>query len=108
MPANIEEIIEWPELADVKTELEDPKYANRKHGSRATKAKGCSGPLCRRAERLRSRNRNASRAADAGRDYSPGSRLYDRDALLDAVVEWHEADLNRRRKEAREALKQAG
>ena len=80
-------------LKDVCNELEDPRYANRQHGSRATAALGCGGPLCRKAERDRSRKRNEARAISAGRIYRGGERSYDRDDLLEAIIEWHKAKL---------------
>lgn len=98
---SITEILTWPEMEDVRKELEDPRYANRKHGSRATKALRCDGPLCRLAERLRARKRNEERAKNAGRPYEPSPhRKYDRDDLLLAIIEWHGADLLQRRKTA--------
>lgn len=93
----IEQILEWPEMADVKAELEDPRFGGRRH-SRATAALGCNGPLCRKAERDRSRNRNQQRAKEAGRAYRPSdSRLYDRDDLLQAIYTWHVLELAKRK-----------
>lgn len=83
----IEEILEWPECEDIKAELNDPRYATRQHYSRATYAKGCDGPLCRKRERDRGRVRNER---DGGEGYRPSAnRKYDRDALMDAIVAWH-------------------
>lgn len=96
---DIASILDWPECKDIKDELNDPRYANRKHGSRATYAKGCDGPLCSKAERDRSRARNERRAKDAGRDYVPGRRISDRDVLLEAVEEWHSKNLLARRQD---------
>lgn len=95
----IEDILEWPELKDVREELMDPRFGGRQHYSRATAAKGCGGPLCRKAERDRSRERNKRRG---GENYQPSPhRIYDRDDLLEAIIKWHIEDLEKRRTEAR-------
>jgi hypothetical protein len=90
---SVQEILALPEMADVVTELSDPKFASRRHNSRATYALGCHGPLCGKAERDRGRSRNAKKATEAGRSYREGYRKYDRDALLDYIAEWHKYDL---------------
>ncbi len=87
------------QLADVLEELNDPRYANRQHGSRATSALGCNGPLCKKAERDRSRRRNHARAARQGRMYKEGPRMYDRDDLMDAIIRWHKLKMVERRME---------
>jgi hypothetical protein len=95
---SVEEILKWPEMDDVRQELEDPTYANRRHGSRATYALGCHGPLCRKKERMRGRNRNETTASRLGKDYEPSPRrIYDRDAVLDAISNWHAQELALRR-----------
>lgn len=87
---DIAAILEWPELKDVKDELDDPRFSGRSHGSRATYAKKCHGPLCSKAERDRGRNRNQKRAGDSGRPYQASiHRKYDRDDLLEAIIVWH-------------------
>lgn len=87
---DIPSLLDWPEMKDVKDELEDPRFAGRSHGSRATYAKKCKGPLCSKAERDRGRDRNEKRALDSGREYRASDyRLYDRDALLEEVIKWH-------------------
>lgn len=91
---SVQEILALPEMADVVEELNDPKYASRRHGSRATYALKCHGPLCRKAERDRARLRNEAIAERAGRVYKEGTgRQYDRDALLEYITEWHRYDL---------------
>lgn len=87
-------------LKDVVDELNDPRYGNRQHGSRATAALRCRGPLCRKAERDRSRKRNEARALRSGRDFAEGTREYDRDDLLDAIIRWHKSVLALRRVES--------
>lgn len=92
----IEEILKLPEMADVVEELNDPKYASRRHFSRATYALGCHGPLCRKKERDNGRAKNERKALREGRPYNEGGktgRKYDRDALLEYVAEWHKYDL---------------
>jgi len=95
----IEQILEWPEMADVIEELESIKFLTRQHGSRATAAVGCNGPLCRKAERDRQRERNEEKATAAGRTYVPRQRLWDRDELIDAIIEWHKNQLTEGRQE---------
>lgn len=81
-----------PAMADdVRAELEDPKYENRQHYSRATYALGCRGPLCRLRETHRGRERNEERAREAGREYTPAldNRKTDREAELAPIITWH-------------------
>ena len=93
-------ILALPEMADVMKELADPRFSGRSHGSRATYALKCEGPLCKIAERLRGRRRNEAKAARLGIEYIPGdNRIYDRDDLLLAVIAWHKMDLYRRKLE---------
>lgn len=95
-------VLEWPEMADVKNELADPNFASRRHGSRATYALGCRGPLCRKKERDRARIRNKTRAQAQHREYVESvNRKYDRDELLDALFIWHVQELALRRVEGR-------
>ena len=86
----IDFILTMNELTDVREELADPRFGGRSHGSRATYAKNCHGPLCSKVERDRGRLRNEARAERAGRNYRvSGQREYDRDDLLDAIIVWH-------------------
>lgn len=93
--------LEKPELSpDVEAELSDEKFKNRKHGSRATHTAGCHGPLCRRAEAIRSRRRNEINAVKLGREYQPNYRIKrndKRNAELATAAEWHWQDLAERR-----------
>jgi hypothetical protein len=101
---SIEQILELPELADVRKELSDPKYASRSHGSRATYALKCGGPLCKKAERDRARRRNETKARLEGRKYIPSdSRMYDRDDLLEDIIVWHKRNLAMRKLSVKEA-----
>lgn len=96
----IEQVLElFPEMQDVVEELASIKYLTRLHGSRATAALGCNGPLCRKAERDRQRERNEEKARTAGRSYVPRQRLWDRDEFIDAVIEWHKNQLTEGRQE---------
>ena len=90
---SIEEILALPGMEDIIEELISTKFLTRQHGSRATAALGCNGPLCRKAERDRQRERNERRAFEAGREYVPRQRLWDRDELLDEVIIWHKRNL---------------
>lgn len=103
---SVDELLEWPEMADVKQELNDARFGTRAHGSRATYAEGCHGPLCRTVEKHRARLRNQVRAFRAGREYEEGGkkgREYDRDDLLLALVEWHKLQLAVERRARRTA-----
>jgi hypothetical protein len=75
--------------ADVRAELEDEEYATRKHYSRATYALGCHGPLCRKKERDRGRDRNEVRAKNAGRKYRPNQEVRLDNPTLDEIVDWY-------------------
>jgi hypothetical protein len=83
--------LEKPDNLDILEELQDAEFASRQHYSRATYAEGCHGPLCRKAERDRGRERNEKRAAAKGRIYRPNENTRDakRDGLLLFVIEWH-------------------
>lgn len=99
----IEQVLALPGMEDICEELDNPNYLTRKHGSRATAALGCNGPLCRKAERDRQRERNERRAELAGREYNPRDRLWDRDELLEAVIDWHVQRLQEGRDKERES-----
>lgn len=89
-------LLDWPEMKDVNDELSNPRLANRTHGSRATYALGCRGPLCSIAERDRARRRNELRAHRQNREYRAGGtkgRTYDRDDLLLALIVWHKKEI---------------
>lgn len=93
----------WDSLPDeIRDELRDPEFGLRQHYSRATYALGCRGPLCRKAERDRGRNRNEMKAADAGREYSPNHehRTQDPDEI-EEIIEWHIEEIAERRLAAR-------
>lgn len=48
----VEEVLTWPELADVKAELEDvTRFKTHVHGRRYGYRLGCRGPLCTKANR---------------------------------------------------------
>lgn len=100
---SIPEILKMPEMKDVVDELADARYGGLMHGSRATYAKKCHGPLCTFAERKKGRRRNEVVAGRAGRSYQASiHRKYDRDDLLEAIIAWHKRDLAIRRIEANE------
>lgn len=85
---------------DVWDEVGDDKYSGRKHGVRSTYGIGCRGPLCRRSEKLRARERNQYRAEKAGREYQPSYRIKrddTRETELAAAQEWHERIVAERR-----------
>lgn len=41
----------WPLLLQCREELLDPEYFDYQHGQRNTRARGCKGPMCRKAAR---------------------------------------------------------
>lgn len=96
---NITEILEWPELEDVKAELEDYRFLTRSHGTGGTAALGCHGPLCRKLERDKRRRRTERKAKREGREVELRDRIYDRDALLEAITTWHKMQIFLRRME---------
>lgn len=86
----------WSELeevenADILFELHDPEYQGRSHATRSTYAKGCRGPLCRKSERDRGRERHASRQAEKGKKVTrlPATEAQARDEFLNQVIAWH-------------------
>lgn len=80
-----------PDNQDIVAELTDEKFLSRQHYSRATYAEGCHGPLCKKSERDRGRERNEERAQAAGRKYKPNENTRDakRDGLLILLIDWH-------------------
>lgn len=87
----------WAELPkDVLAELLDPDYTGRSHHKKATYAKGCRGPLCRKAERDEAREDTRLAALAAGREYvQRPTAAQDRDLELQAIAEWHWAERGR-------------
>ncbi len=86
-----------PEIAnDVQDELDDTRFSNLQHYSRATYAKGCRGPLCSLREAHRGRQRTQARAEASGREYVPlvAARRLEREDELLAVATWHVATRN--------------
>lgn len=60
----------WSKLSEeIFEELTDERYSRLKHNSNATYARGCHGPLCRKAERDRALQRNEEKAQKEGRVY---------------------------------------
>lgn len=99
---DIPALLTWPEMADVLAEINDPRFGGRSHGSRATYAVKCRGPLCTKVEREKQRAKNERTARAAGRPYQASiHRKYDRDALLTAIIRWHKREMALRRLEAR-------
>ena len=86
----------WAELPpEIRAELENPEFITRKHCSRATYALGCHGPLCQKAERDRSRERNEERG---GEGYKPALKYRKPDPQnIDDIIEWHLQELAERR-----------
>lgn len=71
----------WDELyEEIQKELKDAAFASRTHGSRATYALNCHGPLCTEAERLRGNARFESK---------PLPELQTRYEYIQAVIDWH-------------------
>lgn len=107
LPPVLKAELEKPENRDIVEELNDEKFISRQHYSRATYALGCHGPLCRRAERDRGRQRTQKKAEDSGREYQPNPDLRkdDREGLMQFIINWHltHPDEVQRRVEARTA-----
>ena len=98
---DVQAILQWPELADVRAELDDPRFLNRSHGARHTYNDGCRGPLCRLTIKLRKRARTERAAQAEGRTLTETKpREYDRDDLLLAIIKWHKENVILRRLEA--------
>lgn len=74
---------------DVRDELIDQDFINRTHGRRATYAKNCRGPLCRKAERDRGFTRQRSMAGLPPAAAEPDTKARDRDVLLNRAMAWH-------------------
>lgn len=68
---------------EVRQELEDPRFINRTHYKRNTYDAGCSGPLCRKANREWMRIISMRRAHRKGKLYKPNPR---RRASLAGVI----------------------
>ena len=83
--------IEKPENVDILLELADKIYDGRTHATRACYAKGCRGPLCRKSERDRGRERHAARQAEKGKEVTrlPPTEAQERDEFLNQVIVWH-------------------
>jgi hypothetical protein len=96
---SIEEILKWPEMEDIRAELDDPRFLTRSHGSRSTYALKCHGTLCKYAERVRGRKRTEQKAVNEGRRVQLRGRMYDRDALIEAIIVWHKKEMALRRLE---------
>lgn len=87
---------EFDELPrEVKRELLDPKYLHRLHSSHSTYGDGCSGPLCLKAARDRSRVRYAAKRARIGKTVKirPVARLdFEEEERIEAITEWYLAN----------------
>lgn len=91
MWADIITVLENPDNSDILDELCEEKFISRTHGVRSTYAQGCRGPLCRKSERDRGRERHAKRMKARGRNVRPLPMTdeQERDELLDYVMSWH-------------------
>lgn len=83
----------WAELPDdVFRELLDPAYQTRTHGKKATSAKGCKGPLCRKAERDEKFAQRHARAQAEGVEikvYKKSPEKIRLDEELNRILAWH-------------------
>lgn len=75
----------WPLLLHCREELLAPEYAAYVHGRRATKALGCNGPMCRKANR--DYGRTVQRRIN-GAQTERISAIRQFDAFLDAFIEY--------------------
>jgi hypothetical protein len=79
----------------VRAELEDEKFVNRTHGTRATYAENCHGPLCQKSERDRGRIRHAVRQRSKGKQVVRRVRSESQvklDNLLNEIIRQHRRD----------------
>jgi hypothetical protein len=74
---------------DVLDEISDERYINRTHGRRATRAVGCNGPLCKKAERDRGRNRMREVRGLEPLDDEPDTKARERDVILNRCLAWY-------------------
>lgn len=82
-------------LERVRAELEDEKFLNRTHGTRATYAEDCHGPLCQKSERDRGRLRHEMRQRTKGKTVVRRTRTDAQvkfDNLLDEIIRQHRRD----------------
>lgn len=83
----------WADLPeDVFRELTDPNFMDRTHGKRATSKVGCTGPLCRKADRERKAEQRRAAAIAAGKEYKTHARSkgdIHRDEELNKIMAWH-------------------
>lgn len=58
-------------LQEIRAELADPTYAERRHARHATHNRGCGGPLCRRARQNWQNSYYEARVRSKGKRYQP-------------------------------------
>ncbi len=71
-------------VKEIKLELDDPNYEGCSHGRRATRNRGCVGPLCRYSLRLWRRNQLARTALEqrgTHRAYTQKPEMEDEDQI---------------------------
>lgn len=97
-------ILEWPEFADAKEELNDPRFISLAHDI-STYHRGCRGPICKMANRNHIRNWTAKKMGEQGEEYRPPK--YSKAARFDEIYEtmkyWHKAWIINERKRHEEA-----
>jgi hypothetical protein len=69
-------------------ELLDEKFDTFTHGSKATYAYGCKGPLCRKAERDACAVRYRKKVGRPVKEYTPREGAYPED-WLQRILDWH-------------------
>ena len=80
--------------SNIQKELLDKEYYHLTHGRRSTNAKGCKGPLCAKAGRDHSRNRERKRSLEQNKQqrikyYIPTEE----DIFIDKIQQIYEVEL---------------
>lgn len=74
-------------VKEIRNEILDTRFTGRTHGKRATRNKGCNGPMCRKVLRDTIRARVRTLAHAEGREVSERTRSYqDIDPLIDKFM----------------------
>jgi hypothetical protein len=75
-------------VKEIRAELADPPFKGCSHGRRATRNRGCTGPLCAFALRLSQQNQRARRVMESGgiRTYARDEAYIHKDQIASAFV----------------------
>lgn len=87
-------------IGEIVTELADPEYRDRIHGSHNAYSKGCDGPLCRKYNRDKVRENYRKRHPEVQRARAP--RDPELDDMLTRVIAAHTRQVLHERAEVAE------